>query len=121
MNKQADNFLRTLGKLPSNQLTLLITHNPWIVDQFLKEILPDKMIIVLAGHTHSGQLMLNSPLQKLAVAAGRKFKDQHSKYFSGLYSLGSSLINVNAGFGCYAFYQARPPAFDVFRFTNGKR
>ena len=119
---EADQFIKTLENLPANQLTLLLTHNPSMIDTWqggrVANILKEKKVIVFSGHTHGGQLNTTSPIQNLAMIVGREAKNYDSKLIKGIYRMGSSIVNVNSGVGYFKGIRTLQPSFDVFEFRR---
>jgi predicted MPP superfamily phosphohydrolase len=67
---------------------LVLTHDPKTADR----IASHGARLILAGHTHGGQLSLPLVTQAICRLVGRR-------YISGWYSVGNALLYVNAGIG----------------------
>lgn len=123
-SQSAKDFLTVLESLPPEQLTVMLTHNPSVVDVWregkVTEILRKKKAIVLAGHTHGGQLNSMSPLQRAAMSLGREVKNYDSQLIKGIHTVGTSIVNVNTGIGYSKGVRTLPPSFDVFELRRGE-
>lgn len=121
-SSEAEQLLDTLETIPSEQLTVLLTHNPSMVDVWqggrVADILKEKKVIVFSGHTHGGQLNTLSPIQSLGMSVGRQLKDYDSELIKGVYRIGTSMVNVNTGVGFSKGIRTLPPSFDVFEFRR---
>jgi predicted MPP superfamily phosphohydrolase len=121
-SEEAEYFLVLLERLPSEELTILLTHNPSMVDMWqegrVAQILAEKNVIVFSGHTHGGQLHRVSPLQQVVMEVGKEVKHYDSKLIKGVYQFGSSMVNVNSGIGHAKGLRTLPPSFDVFEFRS---
>lgn len=71
-----------------NEVKILLTHQPDVVED-----IKDKVDLILAGHTHGGQITL--PLIGPPMVPS-KFGD---KYAAGLFKIGNSQMYVNKGIG----------------------
>lgn len=80
----------TFNNLKKDHLNILLTHNPSNIEE-ISRYNPD---LVLAGHTHGGQIylpyVLNSVYKKL----------YDPRFIRGLYKVGNSTLYVNRGIGC---------------------
>lgn len=79
---------KTVHNIPPDAASIFLIHNPYNFSEFAK-FNPD---LVLAGHTHGGQL--GSSIVDFVYKTVIK-----SRYVSGLYELGKSLLYVNKGIG----------------------
>lgn len=59
-----------LSAIPSGAPTVLLTHNPDVVLD-----VPDSVVLVLAGHTHGGQVsLLGRPLHRISRVHGNRWR-----------------------------------------------
>ncbi len=121
-SEEAEKFLQTLRDLPPDKLTVLITHNPTMVDVWrdgeVANILKDKKVIVFCGHTHGGQLNSRSQFQKMLIEIGHAYRNYSSNLIKGIYHIGSSMVVVNSGIGQASGVRTLPPAVTVFEFRK---
>lgn len=82
-------FKKTFNNLNKEQLNILLTHNPSNIEE-ISRYNPD---IVLAGHTHGGQIYLPYILNGIY----KKLYDP--RFIRGLYKVGNSTLYVNRGIG----------------------
>ena len=81
-------FLRALEGLPSDETRLLLVHNPDFA-----EMIKGKVDLVLAGHTHGGQVRL--PLVGAPIVPSCHGR----KYVAGLVRASGTQVYVNRGIG----------------------
>jgi predicted MPP superfamily phosphohydrolase len=86
---ELDSLERVGSARSDDGTTLLLVHRPELFPQASRLGFP----LVLAGHTHGGQLALPTPGGRINLA--RFFFDFHR----GLYTLGDSILYVNRGLG----------------------
>jgi hypothetical protein len=79
--------------LPPGAPSILLTHRPDLFEQAAKLGIP----LVLAGHTHGGQLAIR--LRRGRVASLAHFM---TRYPRGTYRRGDSVLHVNLGLGVTA-------------------
>lgn len=91
-----------MSKTKEERFTIALTHHPHAFDS-LAEAGAD---LVLAGHTHGGQLMLTPPESSIAFGAGSLM----FHYIYGFYSLGQARMYVNAGVGNWFPIRINAPA-----------
>ncbi|MFH0702498.1 MAG: metallophosphoesterase [bacterium] len=82
------NITKMINKIPQDAISIFLTHNPFN----FKEFANFNPILVLAGHTHGGQLYF--PVFHFLYKFLLK-----SNYISGLYKQDKSLLYVNRGIG----------------------
>lgn len=90
----------------SADLSILLCHYPRVLDG----LEPGRFDLVLAGHTHDGQIALPLP--------GRKFRFAHpsARYNAGVYRSGAGTMHVSAGLGTTFVpfrFAARPEATEL--------
>jgi predicted MPP superfamily phosphohydrolase len=85
-----DNFAAAVQTVPAGAVKILMTHKPY----FFPEAAAAEMDLVLAGHTHGGQVVFvkvgDFALAPASIA---------SRYVAGLYEIGDSLMYVSRGVG----------------------
>jgi predicted MPP superfamily phosphohydrolase len=85
-----DNFQAAVEAVPPDALKILMTHKPY----FFPKAAAAGMDLVLAGHTHGGQVVFvrvgDFALAPASIA---------SRYVAGLYEIGDSLMYVSRGVG----------------------
>lgn len=99
--------------LPQSGACILMVHEPDYVNQISQ---PSRFDLVLAGHTHGGQIVL--PL------SGPLFKPEMGKHFtSGFYQVGEMQLYVNRGLGQVSphFRYNAPPEITLFRLHSAYR
>ncbi len=84
----SQNIIQMVQNIPKDATSIFLTHNPFNFDEFA-EYNPD---LVLAGHTHGGQLYFSVLRFIYRLRLG-------CNYLSGLYSLDESKLYVNRGIG----------------------
>ena len=105
-------ILRGRARLDSNRLahdadfSILLCHYPSILDR----LEPGRFDLVLAGHTHDGQIALPLP--------GGKFRFAHptARYNAGVYRSAAATMHVSAGLGTTFVplrFAARPEATEL--------
>ncbi len=101
----------TFAGAQAGAFTLLLSHTPDVVNH-LDGFFPD---LILAGHTHGGQIVPPGPL-RLAVP-------KKSRYLAGLYAHGSSLLHVSRGVGYVGipWRFGSPAEFHILELRRGKR
>lgn len=85
-----DNFPAAVRAVPLDSVKILMTHKPY----FFPIAAEAGMDLVLAGHTHGGQLVFVK-VGDFALAPATFV----SKYVAGLYEIGDSLMYVSRGVG----------------------
>jgi predicted MPP superfamily phosphohydrolase len=88
---------RLLALRQPEAFSILLAHHPHAFDSAAAESVP----LVLSGHTHGGQLMLNEQLG---------FGPALFRYWSGLYRKGASQLIVSNGVGNWFPLRLRAPA-----------
>jgi predicted MPP superfamily phosphohydrolase len=88
-NVELASMERVSASLPDDGPTLLLVHRPQAFPQAARLGFP----LVLAGHTHGGQLALPLPGGRYNLALVM------TGFTRGLYSIGDSLMYVNRGIG----------------------
>lgn len=86
-----DDLAGALANVPDGATRILLAHSPDIVDRLANT----RFDLVLAGHTHGGQV--NLPVMRdgwLREASTRRYR-------AGLYEVGASKLYVNRGIGTY--------------------
>ncbi|MCX8188226.1 MAG: metallophosphoesterase [Nitrososphaeria archaeon] len=81
---------KALNNIEREKPIILLAHSPQIID----EAVSNKISLVLAGHTHGGQVsipLIGSPFIPLP--------EKYRKYVSGLYKVGDTIMYVNRGIG----------------------
>jgi predicted MPP superfamily phosphohydrolase len=86
---ELDSLARVGASLPNDGPTLLLVHRPQAFPQAARLGFP----VVLAGHTHGGQLALPTPTGAVNLARVM------TGYTRGLYQLAGSTLYVNRGIG----------------------
>jgi predicted MPP superfamily phosphohydrolase len=88
---------RLLEQRDANAFPILMAHHPHAFDAAAESDMP----LILSGHTHGGQLMLNEQLG---------FGPALFRYWSGLYERGQSKLIVSNGVGNWFPLRANAPA-----------
>lgn len=86
--------------LPAGEPVIALTHNPDTV----YDLLPYKPAVILAGHTHGGQICLPF-LTKIILPM------QHKQFQKGLFKLDQTRMYVSRGVGCLSLglrFRCRP-------------
>jgi predicted MPP superfamily phosphohydrolase len=86
-----DDLAGALANVPNGATRILLAHSPDIVER----LTDTRFDLVLAGHTHGGQV--NLPL----VRDGWLREASTRRYRAGLYQVGASKLYVNRGIGTY--------------------
>ena len=89
--------------------SILLTHEPDIID----DIDCSKFNLILAGHTHGGQVKL--------PFIGGIIKDKYAKtYTNDYYDLGNTKLYISSGIGTskYKFRLSNKPSFNFYRLRN---
>jgi predicted MPP superfamily phosphohydrolase len=86
-----DDLAGALGNVPGDATRILLAHSPDIVERLANK----RFDLVLAGHTHGGQV--NLPV----VRDGWLREASTRRYRAGLYEVGDSKLYVNRGIGTY--------------------
>lgn len=79
---------RAFGAAPPSEPTLVLTHDPRVAER----LTPWSPALVLAGHTHGGQVKLGRLTERVAARLGHR-------HIEGFYELGPTLLYVNRGLG----------------------
>ena len=91
---------RAFADAEANQATFILCHNPAFAEK-----LADHDAIVLAGHTHGGQV-------RVPFLTAWKIRKIHAKHYArGWYTLGKARLYVNRGLGNVGFsfrFRSRP-------------
>lgn len=105
-----DNFPAARQTVPLDALKILMTHKPY----FFPRAAEAGMDLVLAGHTHGGQVVFVK-VGDFALAPATIV----SKYVAGLYEIGDSLMYVSRGVGTIGvpFRINCPPEVTLFTLT----
>jgi uncharacterized protein len=85
----ATDWQRALSGLNANTPTILLSHQPSVLD--LEQT--QTVALILSGHTHGGQLKLP------VIGAPARFATQDLKYARGLFRSGDTQLYVSAGTG----------------------
>jgi predicted MPP superfamily phosphohydrolase len=93
----ASSVRRLLARRQPEAFSILLAHHPHAFDAAAAESVP----LVLSGHTHGGQLMLNKQFG---------FGPALFRYWSGLYRKGASQLIVSNGVGNWFPLRVRAPA-----------
>lgn len=93
----------------NNIYKILIMHEP----DFIDSINYSYFNLILAGHSHNGQI--NIPLFGAIITP-----DYSKKYYDNYYKLGSSDFYISSGVGTadYSFRFANKPSINFYRLTN---
>ncbi|MBQ2946492.1 MAG: metallophosphoesterase [Bacilli bacterium] len=89
--------------------SILLTHEPDVID----DIDYSKFNLILAGHTHGGQVKL--------PFIGGIIKDKYAKvYTNDYYDLGNTKLYISSGIGTskYKFRLSNKPSFNFYRLRN---
>jgi predicted MPP superfamily phosphohydrolase len=81
---------KAMAKVPATARALVLTHAPSLADQVARH--GSGRHLVLAGHTHAGQIYI--PLLTPAIA-----RLKGVRYLAGWYTVGKTRLYVNAGIG----------------------
>jgi hypothetical protein len=79
---------RAFDGVPENAPTLVLCHNPALVERF-----SDRVCVALAGHTHGGQILLPY------LTARRVRLIRAKRYRQGWFTVGKARLYVNRGVG----------------------
>jgi uncharacterized protein len=85
----ATDWQRALSGLNANTPTILLSHQPSVLDLDQTQT----VALILSGHTHGGQLKLP------VIGAPARFATQDLKYARGLFRSGDTQLYVSAGTG----------------------
>jgi len=98
---------RTLADVPPEATTLLLSHNPSLINK-----VPDRDVLILSGHTHGGQIALPILTPKLVCLF-----HLHVAQVAGWYRNGRARLYVNRGLGVTGrpFRYHCPAEIGVFR------
>ena len=91
------------------KFSILLTHEPDVID----DIDYSKFNLILAGHTHGGQVKL--------PFIGGIIKDKYAKvYTNDYYDLGNTKLYISSGIGTskYKFRLSNKPSFNFYRLRN---
>lgn len=80
---------QALERVPTDRTALVLTHNPSLFDQ-----LPNRDLVVLAGHTHGAQVVLPFPPPALVCRLRLR-----CKYVAGWYTKKGNRMYVSRGIG----------------------
>lgn len=85
---------RSLPEAAANEPVILLGHAPDFVENVTKAVQHDhrRCDLMLAGHTHGGQINIPGLVQGMLPEWGRKYK-------AGPFQVGSTLLYVNRGLG----------------------
>ncbi|MCW3054051.1 MAG: putative phosphohydrolase [Chthonomonadales bacterium] len=98
---------RALTGLPTDRTSIVLSHHPGLI-----EMVPERDVLILSGHTHGGQIALKFPSPRFVV----KFH-LHCNQVAGWYSNGKARQYVNRGLGVTGrpFRYRCPAEIGVFR------
>lgn len=104
------NLLELNKQLKRGLPTLLLAHNPLT----FREVPPDAGLVMLAGDTHGGQVLLPSLFWRLAGY------EKTAVYPSGVFLKGKNVLSVSSGIGTshLPLRFLRKPEILVYRFTG---
>ena len=96
----------------NNNFSIAVVHKPDLADRINQELKPD---IIIAGHSHNGQVIL--PF----IGAVMK-KEGAKKYYSSYYELGDTKLYISGGIGNskYQFRLFNHPSFNLYRLRTNK-
>lgn len=86
---EEDDLISALREVADGHSKILLAHSPDIIDKAVE----CGIDLVIAGHTHGGQMRLPGFKKLISVDYG------HKKYVSGLYNVNGTLMYVNRGLG----------------------
>lgn len=98
---------RTLAGLPNDRTSIILSHHPGLI-----ELIPDRDVLILSGHTHGGQIALPFPSPRLVVKL-----HLHCNQVAGWYENGMARQYVSRGLGVTGrpFRYRCPAEIGVFR------
>lgn len=103
---------KAMLNLDTNNFTLVLTHAPDITSELITKGHAD---LVLAGHSHGGQIALPffGPFLR---------KEGATRYNHGMYTINNTTLLVSNGLGTsdYDIRLFAPPQINMIRLTNGK-
>ncbi|GIK83764.1 MAG: hypothetical protein BroJett025_03860 [Patescibacteria group bacterium] len=121
-SKEANLFLEALENFSPHRMLILLTHNPSMIDLWkggkIQQVLAKKKFIILAGHTHGGQLNSLSPAQSLIMKIGMEIKNYNSQFINGVYKFNKSMVMINSGLGESGGPRTEPRSVDVIEFRR---
>ncbi len=96
----------------NNNFSIAVVHKPDLADRINQELKPD---IIIAGHSHNGQVIL--PIFGAAMK-----KEGAKKYYSSYYELGDTKLFISGGIGNskYQFRLFNHPSFNLYRLRTNK-
>ncbi len=121
-SSEAKIFLEALENFSPHRMLILLTHNPSMIDLWkggkIQQILAKKKFIILAGHTHGGQLNSHSPAQALVIKLGMEIRNYSSQFINGVYKFNKSMVMINSGMGESGGPRTEPRSVDVIEFRR---
>ena len=107
--KKIENYLGTLNKENQPLYKILLIHEPDYIDDFNYS----KFNLILAGHSHNGQIRLPFLGAVYNVKGSRKYYDYH-------YKLKDTDLYISGGLGTsgYDFRFLNHPSINFYRLTN---
>ncbi len=113
-NYYEDNINKTISNIDSDimnntKFKILVIHEP----DFIEKIDYSKFNLILAGHSHGGQIVL--------PFIGGIIKEKYSsKYYAEYYKLGNTSLYISSGIGTskYKFRFGDKPSISLYRLRN---
>ncbi len=87
-NGQPD-IAKALKDVPLDKTIIMLSHSPLLLD-----MVPDRDLFIISGHTHGGQIIL--PLLSPKIVC---YLHLRSRFVAGMYSKGKARLYVNRGVG----------------------
>lgn len=104
-----DDYLNSLDKKNKPNYSILLIHEP----DFINEFDYKKYNLILAGHSHNGQV-------RIPIIGAVIKPDYSKKYYDEYYKINKTDLYISSGIGVSSinFRLLNPPSFNLYRLTN---